>query len=229
MVRVNRPSLPSVAPLAERCSGQVSLRNVISNLKAQSGKLYHLGCGEVNRSSLARVNAQQPHSLYDALFGKLFTRCQSLGPKHRFRFKHKLYSLDASTVDLCLSVFPWAKYRSTKGAVKLHVGLDHDGYLPAFVRITEGRVHEVNMARTLELPSGSIVVFERGYTDYEWYNHLNRQGIYFATLQKKKRLIHGHRTSFGIPDIGRDLGSDSPPDWHQGRTVSDPAAPHRLP
>ena len=166
-------------------AGRASLRDVVSNLKAQAEKLYHLGCGEVNRSSLARINEQQPHSLYEALFGKLLARCQALGPRHRFRFKNKLYSLDASTIDLCLSVFPWAKFRTTKGAVKLHVGLDHDGYLPAFVQITEGRVHEVNLARKLDLPVGSIVVFDRGYTDYAWYNHLNSKGIYFVTRQKK--------------------------------------------
>ncbi|TNG00080.1 MAG: IS4 family transposase, partial [Gammaproteobacteria bacterium] len=166
-------------------AGRASLRDVVSNLKAQAGKLYHLGCGEVNRSSLARINEQQPHSLYEALFGKLLVRCQALGPRHRFRFNNKLYSLDASTIDLCLSVFPWAKFRTTKGAVKLHVGLDHDGYLPAFVQITEGRVHEVNLARKLDLPGGSIVVFDRGYTDYAWYNHLNSKGIYFVTRQKK--------------------------------------------
>ena len=166
-------------------AGRASLRDVVSNLKAQAGKLYHLGCGDVNRSSLARVNEQQPHELYEALFGKLLDRCQALAPKHRFRFKNKLYSLDASTIDLCLSVFPWAKFRTTKGAIKLHVGLDHDGYLPTFMQVTDGKVHEVNMARTLNLPKGSIVVFDRGYTDYAWYNHLNENKVYLVTRQKK--------------------------------------------
>jgi len=166
-------------------AGRVSLRDVVSNLKAQTSKLYHLGCVDVNRSSLARVNEQQPHELFEALFGKLLARCQALAPKHRFRFKNKLYSLDASTIDLCLSVFPWATFRTTKGAIKLHVGLDHDGYLPTFMQITEGKVHEVNMARTLKLPKGSIVVFDRGYTDYKWYNHLNDNKVYLVTRQKK--------------------------------------------
>jgi len=166
-------------------AGRASLRDVVSNLKAQANKLYHLGCGNVNRSSLARVNEQQPHELFEALFGKLLARCQALAPKHRFRFKNKLYSLDASTIDLCLSVFPWAKFRTTKGAIKLHVGLDHDGYLPTFMQITDGKVHEVNMARTLKLPKGSIVVFDRGYTDYKWYNHLNENKVYLVTRQKK--------------------------------------------
>jgi len=156
---------------------RVSLHDVVSNLRSQASKLYHLGYAEVNRSSLARVNEQQPASLYEALFGKLLARCQGLSPKHRFRFKNKLYSLDASTIDLCLSVFPWADFRATKGAIKLHVGLDHDVYLPSFLTITEGRVHEVNPARTLTLPKGSVGVFDRSYTDYAWYNHLNHQGV----------------------------------------------------
>lgn len=176
-------------------AGRVSLRDVVSNLTAQVQKLYHLGAAVATRSSLARVNEQQPYDLYEALFGKLLARCQSVSPKHRFRFKNKLYSLDASTIDLCLSVFPWADFRTTKGAIKLHVGLDHDGYLPTFLAITEGRVHEVNLARTLTLPKSSIVVFDRGYTDYTWYNHLNSQGVYFVTRQRRNacyRVIERH-------------------------------------
>jgi len=166
-------------------AGRMNLRDVVNNLKAQASKHHHLGCAEVNRSSLTRVNEQQPASLYEALFGTLLARCQGLSPKHRFRFKHKPYSLDASTIDLCLSVFPCADFRTTKGAITLHVGLDHDSYLPSFLTITEGRVHEVNPARTLTLPKGSVVVFDRGYTDYAWYNHLFHQGVYFVTRQRK--------------------------------------------
>lgn len=165
-------------------SGRSSLRDIVSNIGAQMNKLYHLGTASVSRSSLARVNEQQPYSLYEALFNKLFSRCQGLAPKHGFRFKNKLYSLDASTIDLCLSVFPWAKFRRAKGAIKLHVGLDHDGYLPAFVTVTDGKVHDVTVGRTLQLPKASIVVFDRAYTDYTWYNLLNKNGIFFVTRQK---------------------------------------------
>ena len=119
-------------------AGRVSLRDVVSNLRAQANKLYHLGCSDVNRSSLARVNEQQPHELYEALFGKLLARCQATASKHRFRFKNKLYSLDASTIDLCLSVFPWAKFRTTKGAIKLHVGLG----LQQFLRLLQLNLFE---------------------------------------------------------------------------------------
>ena len=138
----------------------------------------------MNRSSLSRVNASQPYQLYEALFAKLLARCQSRAPKHNFRFKNKLYSLDASTIDLCLKVFPWAKFRATKGAVKLHVGLDHEGLLPAFVAMTDGKTDDLSAARALRLPKGSIVVMDRGYTDYAWYKQLNNNDISFVTRLK---------------------------------------------
>ena len=153
-------------------SGRNSLRDVVSNLTAQARKLYHLGIRSVSRSSLSRVNESQSYELYEALCAKLLARCQFHAPKHNFRFKNKLYSLDASTIDLCLSVFPWAKFRATKGAVKLPVGLDHKGLLPAFVAITDGKAHDITAARALSLPKGSIVVMDRGYNDYAWYNQI---------------------------------------------------------
>lgn len=166
-------------------AGRASLRDIVSNLSAQAAKLYHLGSSGVSRTSLARVNENQPYTLYEALFHKLLARCQGVAPRHGFRFKNKLYSLDASTIDLCLSVFPWAKFRSTKGAVKLHVGLDHDGLLPSFVTVTDGKTHDVNIGRTLALPADSIVVMDRAYTDFTWFNALNDKGIFFVIRQKR--------------------------------------------
>jgi putative transposase len=166
-------------------AGRSSLRDIVSNLSAQSAKLYHLGSSQVSRTSLARVNENQPYTLYEALFHKLLSRCQGLAPRHGFRFKNKLYSLDASTIDLCLSVFPWAKFRTTKGAVKLHVGLDHDGLLPSFLAISEGKCHDVTVGRMLDLPADSIVVMDRAYTDYSWFNALNDKGIFFVIRQKR--------------------------------------------
>lgn len=171
----------SFAQLSSRCS----LRDIVENISVQKQKLYHLGMGEVKRSSLARVNKEQPFSLYEALFNKLLHRCQSIAPKHKFRFKGKLFSMDASTIDLCLSVFPWAHFKQGKGAVKIHVGIDHDGHIPSFMTITDGKVHEVNIGRTLRLPKGSTVVFDRGYTDYLWYYSLNLEGITFVTRIKR--------------------------------------------
>lgn len=173
-----------IAMSVAQLTGRSSLRDVVSNMTAQMSRLYHLGTANISRSSLARVNEQKSYRLYEALFGKLLTRCQSLAPKHGFRFKNKLFSLDASTIDLCLSVFPWAKFRTTKGAIKLHVGLDHSGYLPTFMHVTEGKTHDVTIGRMLTLPKQSIVVFDRGYTDYQWYNLLNDKEIFFVTRQK---------------------------------------------
>ncbi len=133
---------------------------------------------------MSRINEDKPYALYEALAGKLLNRCQGMAPGHKFRFKNPLYSLDASTIDLCLSVFPWASFRSTKGAIKLHVGLNHAGYLPEFVAITEGKTRDVEMSRALVFPSDSIIVVDRGYNDYDWYNKLTKNGIFFVTRLK---------------------------------------------
>jgi len=165
-------------------SGRNSLRDIVDNLSAQMHRLYHLGSTKLSRSNLSRINEDKPYSLYEALFAKLLRRCQGMTPGHNFRFKNPLYSLDASTIDLCLSVFPWAEFRTTKGAIKLHVGLNHDGYLPEFVTVTDGKDHDVTVGRTLQFPKGSIVAVDRGYNDYGWYNQLTENGIFFVTRLK---------------------------------------------
>ncbi len=176
-------------------SGRNSLRDIIENMSAQAHRLYHLGSAKLSRSNLSRINEDKPAALYEALFGKLLQRCQSIAPTHDFRFKNPLYSLDASTIDLCLSAFPWADFRTTKGAVKLHVGLNHAGYLPEFVTITEGKTHDVTVARMLSFPRGSIVAIDKAYNDYSWYKQLTDKGIFFVTRLKtnaKFRVVHRH-------------------------------------
>jgi len=165
-------------------SGRDSLRDIVENISAQAHRLYHLGSAKLSRSNLSRINDGKPYALYEALFGRLLSRCQGVVPGHGFRFGHPLYSLDASTIDLCLSVFPWADFRTTKGAIKLHVGLNHAGYLPEFVTVTEGKKHDVIVGRTLEFPKGSIVAVDKGYNDYAWYKQLTDKGIYFVTRLK---------------------------------------------
>ena len=165
-------------------AGRISLRDIVENVSVQAHRLYHLGSAKLTRSNLSRINEDKPYALYEALAEKLLNRCQEMTPGHKFRFKNPLYSLDTSTIDLCLSVFPWASFRSTKGAIKLPLGLNHDGYLPEFVTITEGKTSDVEMSRTLTFPSGSIVVVDRGYNDYDWYNQLTEKGIFFVTRPK---------------------------------------------
>jgi len=166
-------------------SGRQSLRDIVENMKAQGHRLYHLGVGLMSKSNLGRINNDKPYKMYEELFGKLLSRCQGMTKGHGFRFKNKLYSLDASTIDLCLNMFPWAKFRKNKGAVKLHVGLNHSGYLPEFITITDGKVADVTAGRYINFPKGSIVVCDRGYNDYVWFNSLTNNGIIFVTRIKK--------------------------------------------
>lgn len=178
-----------MAMLIGQLSGRKSLRDITDNLKAQGKRLYHLGMKPTSRATLARVNEQQPASLYQLVFNQLLSQCQRVAPKHRFSFKSKLYLLDTTTVDLCLSVFPWAEFRKRKGAIRLHTGLDADGYLPAFMNMTNGKVHEINWARTLALPKGSFLCFDRGFTDYNWFSSLMDNGLFFVTRLKSNADI----------------------------------------
>ena len=176
-------------------SGRSSLRDIVENMSAQVHRLYHLGSARLTRSTLSRINENKPHQLYEALFSKLLTQCQSQTTGHRFRFKNPLYSLDASTIDLCLSVFPWAEFRSTKGAIKLHVGLNHNGYLPEFVTMSDGRCADITAARRIDFPKGSLIAMDRAYIDYSWFKQLNDKGVYFVTRLKrnaKYRVIERH-------------------------------------
>ena len=183
-----------VALLTAQLTGRNSLRDITDNIAAQSRKLYHLGVRPFSRATLARANETQPHQMYEALFQRLLARCQSCAPRKRFKFKEKLYLLDATMIDLTLSLFPWAKYRKSKGAAKLHIGLDADGYLPTFVDLTEGKEHEIKIARQLDFPKGSYVVFDRGYTDYKWYQELTDEGVHFvARLKSNAATIPGKK------------------------------------
>lgn len=173
-----------MAMLIGQLSGRKSLRDITDNLKAKQSRLYHLGMKPTSRATLARVNERQPASLYGIMFGNLLSKCQQIAPCHKFSFKSKLFLLDTTSIDLCLSVFPWAKFRKTKGAIRLHMGLDANGYLPAFMDMTDGKVHEINWAKTLTLPKGSFVCFDRGFTDYGWYSSLMKNSIFFVTRLK---------------------------------------------
>ena len=152
-----------------RLLGRCSLHDVVANLAAQPKRLHHLGVGRVARSSLARVNAKQPHEMHGAQFARLLWRCRGKVPGHGFRFRHRLLSLDSTAVDLRLSMFPWVRFRRTKGAVKLHVGLDHGGFLPAFMRVTDGRASDIKAARALRLSAGTIADIYRSRWQVELF------------------------------------------------------------
>jgi len=182
-----------IAMLFGQLGNAKSLREICGGLAASEGKLRHLGLPQAPaRATLAYANKHRPWQLYRTVFDQLLAKCQSLvasqpgtRKKKKFRFKNPLMSLDASVIDLCATMFDWAKFRLTKGAVKLHLLLDHDGYLPSFAVITEGKKHEVRVARQMRFTPGTILVFDRGYTDYEWFVSLIKQGVYFVTRLKE--------------------------------------------
>jgi hypothetical protein len=179
-----------VAMLFCQLGGAKSLREICGGLAASEGKLRHLGLPEAPpRSTLAYANEHRPWQLYEDVFGQVLSQCQGLaatrsGGQRKFRFKHKLISMDATVIDLCATVFDWALYRRTKGAVKLHLMLDHDGFLPCYAVITEGKQHEVRVAQQWQYEPGTLLVMDRGYNDYAWFSNLTRQGVYFVTRMK---------------------------------------------
>jgi len=165
-----------------------SMRDGLRCLTAAGSRLYHWGLKSVARSTVADANNSRPVGFFKDLFAEMYGLCQPHAPKHKFRFKSKLFSMDATTIKLCLSLFPWASFRQKKGGVKMHTILDHDGYIPAFAAITDARTHESRVAKAVELPSGSIVVFDKGYNCYSWFRLLGEKGILFVTRLKQNAV-----------------------------------------
>jgi len=178
-----------------------SLREIEQGLASAEGRLQQLGVDSAaKRTTLAYANAHRPWQLYQDVFQNLYARCHAIAPGHKFRFRSPLLSLDSSTIDLCAAMFDWARFRRTKGAVKLHLLLDHDGHLPRYAVITDGKISDIEVARRLELPPGSMVVFDRGYYDYLWFTELTLFDVGFVTRMKENSLYevvesrapHGH-------------------------------------
>ncbi len=166
-----------------------TLREICGGLASCEGKLKHLGIQRApKRSTLAYANEHRPWQMFETVFHQLLGKCQTAvakpGGRKKFRFKNKLMSLDASVVDLCLSLYDWAQFRRTKGAIKLHLLLDHEGYLPSFAVITTGKTSDITVARQMRFDPGTVLVIDRGYIDYEWFVRLTRQGVYFVTRLK---------------------------------------------
>ncbi len=162
-----------------------SLREICGGLASCEGKLRHLGIEAPKRSSLAYANEHRPWTLYEQLFYRLLERCRTaVALPRKFRFKHKLVSLDSTVIDLCVSLFDWAHFRRTKGAIKLHLVLDHDGYLPCFAVVTEGKVADVKVAQGLTFEPGTIVVDDRGYNDYRLFARWTADHVWFVTRMK---------------------------------------------
>lgn len=189
-----------------------SLREVHGGMASCAGKLLHLGVKKAPKvSTLSYANRHRDPELYEELFhhmcgcyaGELAARGER---RRKFRFKNKLISLDATLIELCVSLFDWADYRRTKGAVKLHMQLEHDGYLPCFAVVSSGKEHEIKVARRMSFERGTILVFDRGYTDYQWFEQLSDEGVFFVT-RLKSNAAYKTQEEYGLGG-GKNILSD---------------------
>ena len=177
-----------------------SLREIEQAQKSKLKRLYHLGIkSPVSRSALSRMNDERSADFFKDVFQQMLLSCQSLAPCSRFKLPgvNKLILMDATTIQLCLNAFPWATYTQTKGAIKLHFGLNDSGYLPDFMVATTGKVHEINVAKSRDYQRGSMICMDRGYTDYDWWEELTQNGVYFVTRLKSKAIYDEIRRRAG--------------------------------
>ena len=164
-----------------------SLREICGGLASAEGRLNHLGIETAPaRSTLSYANAHRPWQLFESLFYVLLDRCRQIAPKRRMKFKNALLSLDSTVIDLCASIFDWAKFRRTKGGVKIHMLLDNQGLLPSYALITDAKTSDIRGAREMTFSPGAIVVFDRGYNDFLWFVTLALQGVWFVTRMKDR-------------------------------------------
>ncbi len=189
-----------------------SLREICNGLACCEGKLVHVGLDRSpSRSTLAYANEHRPAEMFQELLWKLLGRFRDqamLGEKkHRFRFKNRLLSLDSTTITLCLSLFPWAEYRRSKGGVKLHVLLNHEDYLPEFALLTDARQHDVGPARQVPLRPGSIVVIDRGYNDFALFGRWCSEGVFWVT-RMKQGTAYSVEESRDLPQGNRILADE---------------------
>ena len=175
-----------------------SLRDIEVCLSAQAAKLYHMGFRQpISRSTLADANETRDWRIYADFAQLLITQARKLYAAEAFGvdLSNTVYALDATTIDLCLSVFPWAPFRSTKAAVKLHTLLDLRGAIPTFIHVSDGKLHDVNVLDLLIPEPGAFYVMDRGYLDFERLRTLHCAGSFFVTRAKSNmdaRRVYSH-------------------------------------
>ena len=181
-----------------------SVRDISNGLLSITGNIVHLGVKRApSKSSLSYINSHRTADLFRDFYFTLLEHFQS---QHNFdrkalkNLKRKIYLLDATVLPLCLSMFDWAKFRKAKGGAKLHLLLDYDGCLPVFADLTQARVHEVNVARKITFPRGSVVVCDMGYQDFGWMKDLDSKGVFFVT-RLKDNICYVTENSFEINKI----------------------------
>ena len=162
-----------------------SMRDGLRCLEAVGSRLYHWVLKAVVRSTSADANNSRPMGFFRDMFAEMYAICSTKAPKHKFRFKSELFRLDSTAIKLCLSLFPWSSFRQGKGSIKMHALPDHDGHIPAFTTVADAKTHESRIARSLELPKGSIAVFDKGFNSYPRFRDLRERGIFLVTRLKR--------------------------------------------
>jgi len=181
-----------IALMYAQATGKDSLREIETGLNLNKNIWYHLGIGSVARSSLADANSRRSYQIFEKLFYSLLKQFQENIPEeNKFDFKNPLYSFDSTTVELCLSVFDWAKFRTTKGALKIHTLLNNRTTVPELLNMTNGKVADVTALKemTLNLPPQSIIVFDRGYIDYDLWSKINGNKWFFVSRNKSNQNL----------------------------------------
>lgn len=185
------------------------LRDLVACLNAQRSRLYHIGLrGPVTRSTLADANERRDYRLFEALGQRLIASALTLyeDADLGLGLSGPVYALDSTTIDLCLSLFPWADFRQTKAAIKAHVLLDLRAAIPVFVSLTSGKVHDVKILDQLTLPTGSLLVADRAYLDFKRLYRLNSLSVGFVLRTKANTLtqVCGHRPILDQPGVVSD-------------------------
>lgn len=164
-----------------------SLRDIDIVLNAHANKLYHIGIKQCPKSTLADANERRDYRIYEEFAKSLMHRARREYAQTELALEvdNAVYALDASIIDLTLSLFPWAKFRKTKGAIKLHAMIDLRGNIPAFLTITDGKVHDVKVAPLVPIEPEGIYVVDRGYVDFAWLWSVHQTGAFFVTRLKK--------------------------------------------
>lgn len=178
--------------LYAQASCKDSLREIETGINTHQGSFYHLGIKSAARSSLSYANSNRDYEIFEKLFYALFKQFKAVVSSDRFRFNNPLYIIDSTTVSLCLSLFNWAKYSRTKGAIKLHTILDSTTMVPEIINISLGNRSDIGAAKEIDfswLKTGSIIVFDRGYIDYKWWKEFDQKGITFVSRTKKNQNI----------------------------------------
>lgn len=203
-----------VVMLYAQATSKKSLRDIETGMNLHDGSWHHLGIKSVARSSISDANKRRDYKIFEKLFYALLKRCKEITPHREFSFENKLYSLDASVINLCLSTFDWAKYRTTKGALKLHVLLDNRTALPELINITDGKTADVKVFQKLDskaIEKGSIIVFDRAYIDYGKWRELDENGLTFVSRTKKDTntfVVGQHVEKDELEKLGEDILAD---------------------